>query len=145
MVNKEEIKFGKRIIFVSYKGKHNEELCKFFIDLIKKIEKPSGELMDKYKIPGEIYLNFKFGDGSLDGIYFVQRKDVAEHMVIIDVYTRQLQLKRTKSEMINLKINLIETFIHELIHHKISREGKTAKAAKGIALGFVKNYANKLR
>ena len=85
MVEK-EVKFGRRIILINYRGKYNKEIAEFFVRIIKKLERPLSRVMNECEIPREINLNFKRGKGELDGFYHVQKKNVAKYLIVIDYH-----------------------------------------------------------
>ncbi len=135
-----EIKFGERIIIISYRGKYNKEIAEFFVIIVKKIEKQLTKIMNKCGIPKEIHLNFKRGSGGLDGIYYVQKKNIAKHLIIIGVFTDGIKLGKKKDELFKLETNLIDTFVHELVHHKYTKERETREKTKKIAEKLVNKF-----
>ena len=135
-----EIKFGKRIVLISYKGKYNKELAGFFIGIVKKLEKPLGKVMNNCDVPKEIHLNFKRGSGKLDGIYYIQKEDIAKLMIVIDVFTDGIKLTNDKIRRLDLEKNLLDTFVHEIVHNKYAKEGETRERTKKIADSLVKKF-----
>jgi len=112
------------------KGKKTCGVYDFFLDTLREFRDELNEIMDDYEIPEQIVLRFKEGSGELDAIYYVQEARVAKHMIRIDVYTKQLEFGKSEEKSDSLKKHLIETFIHELIHHKYESEKETGKKAR---------------
>ena len=136
---KKEIQFGNRILFVECKGKKTCGVYDFFLNTLREFKDELNEIMDDYGIPEQLMLRFKKGSGDLDAIYYVQEERVAKHMIIIDVYTKQLEFGRPEEKSKKLKQHLIETFIHELIHHKYESEKETDKKTKELAKKILRN------
>jgi len=136
---RKEIKFGNRILLIECKGKKTCGVYDFFLDTLKEFRDELNEIMDDYEIPEQIVLRFKEGSGELDAIYYVQEAGVAKHMIRIDVYTKQLEFGRSEEKSERLKKHLIETFIHELIHHKYKNEKETGKKAKELTKKILRN------
>ncbi len=127
---RKEVKFGKRIIFTECYDKHSCRVANLFFSLTGILDKDINSLMDKLKIPSNIILNFKKGDETLDGIYHVQCDGVSENYIIaIDIFTKQISISRNKEALRDLKLNLLDTFAHELAHHVYRNENKAAETA----------------
>lgn len=135
---KKELAFGNRIMFVDCEDKHSARIFELFYELIKKGEDELSEIMDRYEIPEQIVLNFRSGDGTLEGVYYKQREEVEKHVIIIDMFTHHLKIPRRKAKMGELKLDLVDTFIHELVHHKYKSEEKTSDKAGKLAKEVMK-------
>lgn len=135
---KEEMSIGRRLVSINCKDKHSSEVLEFFLDVLESFEEDVEELMDRCGIPEEVDLNFSLGNKTLDGLYHVQKKEVSDYLVAIDIFTRHLQQAKDDNERRGLMKNLLETFLHELIHHKYSDEKKTDMAAKRIVRKILK-------
>ena len=134
-----EIKFGRRILLIECEGKKSCGVYDFFLETLEEFKEELNKVMDNYNIPEQIVLRFKKGSGELAAIYYVQEAKVAKHMIIIDVYTKQLEFKSPKEKSKELKRHLIETFVHELIHHKYESESETEKKAKELAESILRH------
>ena len=121
---KKEITLGKRVLVLEC---GNNKVCEAhdeFLNFLLKNDKIFIELFNEYKIPEQIIVNFTRGDGKLAGKYYVQKKNVREHIIIVDIYT----------EVVNENdfTEIIDTFVHEIVHNKIKGDIKTGKIAKKI-------------
>ena len=130
--------FGKRILFVRCDDAHSDRICEIFLNVIFRFEKEINRLMDKLKIPEQIMLNFKKGKGNLEGLYRVQGKRTAEYIIPIDVYTRTLKIPEDERELEIFEENILDTFIHELIHHQYKSENATSRYARRFTLRLLK-------
>jgi hypothetical protein len=125
---KKEVRLGNRILFLEC-----EELkaCKTYDSLLDFILKNEGEfekMMDDYEIPENIVLNFKPGSGDLAGIYHEQHENVKKHVIVIDIYTKHLGEEYL--------VELIDTFIHEIVHHKIKSDKEVNRITRNIVKGL---------
>jgi len=112
------IEFGKRVILAECEEKRCDLILGGFLSLLSRFGKEISHLMDKYEIPDQILLMFKVGNGDLQGMYRVHSEDISKHLIVIDIYTRHFFVYGSEHE-------LLETFVHEIIHHKIKSEKKT--------------------
>ncbi len=125
----QEIVFGGRIFLIKC---FDDESLKIFDTLYEQmlsLEPRIKELMDECNIPGQIILNLIPGDESLYGQYFVQEKDVLKEMIIIDIYTKRW-LAPGNAIYEGMEVEVLDTFIHELLHNKYASEKKTKKKVK---------------
>jgi len=87
-------------------------------------------LMEKYDVPFHIIVHFRRGKGDLYGQYFVYDEAVAEHLAIIDIYTKPFEDGMQIYPDYDLDFNLLDTFAHELIHHMREGERQTKKETR---------------
>lgn len=110
--------FGKRILVISCSDRHSRLIWDIFFDFLTDIQERIDDLMDDCRIPLQVFLNFKKGDGSLEGIYHVQGKRTTRYVIVIDIYTANLRAPEKRRDKEILKKLLLETFVHELLHHR---------------------------
>jgi hypothetical protein len=128
---KREIQLRNRILFLECKEMKACKIYDEFLDFLIGKEEEVNELMDDYEIPENVVLNFKEGSGELAGIYHSQKENVRKHVIVIDIYTKYLGEEDLEE--------LVDTFIHEIIHHKIEDDKEVDKIAKGIVGKLMKN------
>ncbi len=127
---KQEIILGGRLLFVEC---DNGRRCSFhdgFLNFLIGHEGEIKNIMDDYEIPEQIVLNFKKGELGLDGLYHIQKKEVRKHVIVIDVYTNHFNEGILVEE-------LLDTFIHELVHHKVKSDKETTKITRRIVGGIL--------
>ncbi len=126
------VAFGKRTIAIGCSDKCMPRIYKHFLRLMRKrgIKKALMNLMDEFDVPNHVIVNFKGGKGDLYAQYFVYEKAVAEHLIIIDIYTKPFEKRIIDIPDYDLDHELIDTFAHELIHHVCASERKTLKRTK---------------
>ncbi len=112
------IEFGKRVILAECEEKRCDLVFESFLGLLERFRREISKIMDDYKIPNQIILMFKVGNGDLQGMYRVHSEDISKHLIVIDIYTRHFFVYGTEED-------LLETFIHEIVHHRIKSEKKT--------------------
>lgn len=103
------------------------KVCKIydkFLDFLIDKEDEIIEIMDEYEIPENVVLNFKEGSGELAGIYHEQKKNVKEYVIVIDIYTKYLGDEDLEE--------LVDTFVHEIVHHKIKNDGEVREISENI-------------
>ncbi|MDP4039251.1 MAG: hypothetical protein Q8P57_01575 [Candidatus Pacearchaeota archaeon] len=121
---KREIQLGNRILFLECLEVKSGKIYDKFLDFLLEHKEEFDDIMDKYDIPQNVVLNFKNGGGDLAGMYHVQGERVRRHVIVIDIYAVQ-------SSEGDLE-ELIDTFVHEIIHHKINDDSKTDKITEEI-------------
>ncbi|NCO11408.1 hypothetical protein GW924_02270 [Candidatus Pacearchaeota archaeon] len=90
------------------------------------------KLMDECGIPEEVMVNFREGRGKLSGFYYLYDDIVSGNVVVMDIYTKPL-LKLKGRE---LDRELLDTFVHEIIHHSVKSERKTNERVKEFMEGL---------
>ena len=121
-----DVIFANRIFLIRCEGKNSVKVCDNFFGLIEKYEEKIRKLMDFCDVPEQVILNFKKGDKTISGLYYVQTKEVSKHLIVVDIYIRPL-FGLSKKER---NISLIDSFVHEVIHHKYRDENKTDAKTK---------------
>tara|TARA_Y100000310_G_C20460106_1_gene704931 strand:+ start:330 stop:716 length:387 start_codon:yes stop_codon:yes gene_type:complete len=127
---KREIIIGSRVLFLKCDKKGTCKVHDDFLDFLLGKAVEFGDLMDKYGIPENVVLNFKKGSGDLAGIYHTQREDIRKHIIVIEIYTKNLEEEDLKE--------LIDTFVHEVVHHKIKDDKEVGRIAKVIVRKLMK-------
>lgn len=124
-----EFVFGERVFCVNYKDKDSARVFEEFVKAMKEVEKEINGLMDVCVVPKEVVLNFKRGNGSLDGNYHVQGEKTSENVVAIDIFTKQWAKSLKKKERF-VRQELMHTFAHEIYHNIYASEKKTEEKAQ---------------
>jgi len=125
-MNEERIIFGDRIFAVKC-YECDLRIYKTFFKILKKYKTKFIDLMDEYKIPNEVLINFKQGNGDLTGFYYVHNQHISKRVVVMDIYT--LPFSKLKNK--DIEHELINTFAHEIIHNLIDSEKETLKRTQG--------------
>ncbi|GEM_PF-5164285 len=129
-IMEKEIIVGGHVLIMRAHGRYNVKVCKKMCGMIFKIEKRLKKIMKRYRLPSQIFIQFKSGDETLDGFYHVEPKKVAKNITAIDIFTKQLrELEKAEGEK-SFEINLVDTLIHELVHNKVKEEKKTRRIVK---------------
>lgn len=134
-----DLVYGDRLLSVNVLDDDSKKFVRRFLKLVRRFEKEIHELMDDYEIPNEVLLNFQLGDGELEGFYHVSKKDVAENVVAIEFFTRPF-VEVFAGDKAMTDYELLDTFVHELIHNKYKSEKTTRRKAKE----FMSGIENKL-
>lgn len=124
---KKEIFLRKRVLFLECDNKYSCAVHDDFLELLKELEYELSEIMDNYDVPEKIILSFKKRKDNLIGIYHTQEVDVRKHVIVIDIYVEPMP--ESMSE-----VDLLDTFVHEIVHNKIRNEKKTLEETKKIML-----------
>lgn len=124
----EGIVFGNRIFLIRWLDDDSWNLFEKLYEQMLASEDKLTSLMDECKVPREIILNFKKGDESLYGQYFVQEESVSKEVIIIDIYTKRWI--KNKNRIANVQVQMLDTLVHELLHNKYREEYITREKAR---------------
>ncbi len=119
----ERIVLGSRILGIRCLDDCDPVIRKAFFDLLRKHRDELIDLMDENKVPKEVLINLKAGESDLAGIYYKHKEKVAKNVIVLDIFTNSL------SES-NLEMDLLDVFVHELIHHMVSSERETIEKTR---------------
>jgi len=123
------IVLGKRILNVRCSDECNPKIYKSFFALLEKYEGGLIELMDEYVIPEEVLVNLRGGESELEGFYYKHDKDTSENLVVIDIFTKHIDMQ-------NVEKSLLDVFVHEIVHHLVADEKETKKTAEEFIRGL---------
>jgi hypothetical protein len=116
-----DLVFGDRVLSVNIIDDKSKKFVGRFLKLAKKFEKEIHGLMDDY------------------GMFHIEGKRVSENLVIMDFFTRAF-FEEFKGEKYVTNYELIDTFVHELIHNRYKSEATTKRKARE----FMKRIEKKL-
>jgi hypothetical protein len=119
-----EIKIGKRILFIDCDESKECRVHNHLMNFVLKREEYFDNLMDMLDIPDEVLLNFKKAYNELEGFYHEQDRRVEKYLVAIDIYIGENENNSLKE--------MVDTFIHELVHHKIKPDRETIELTNEI-------------
>jgi hypothetical protein len=124
-----EIILGKRILRIGCSNRCIPLIQKRFITILHKggFKRKLISLMNELKIPQEVIINFKHGKGDLYGQYYVNDNNTEENLIVIDIYTKSMENGLNNDPNFDLDLELLDTFIHELVHHAHEKEKATKK------------------
>ncbi|OIO80217.1 hypothetical protein AUJ84_04190 [Candidatus Pacearchaeota archaeon CG1_02_32_132] len=117
---------GRRVLGIRCSDECNSEIYNSFFKIIDNFSYELEGLMDEYELPEEVLINFKEGEGELYGFYYVQGKRISKNVIVIDIYTKPFA--KFKGKLLNKE--LLDTFVHEIIHHSVRSEKETRKMVK---------------
>lgn len=124
-----EVVFGKRILFLDCISEASCFAYDGFLEVLYSNEDFFNKIMDNYGLPSQVMILFRDGDGGLEGQYFVQQREVSKHVVVIEIYSNSYEDGNV--------LELVDTFVHEIVHNQVASESKTRRIVKGL-LRFMK-------
>lgn len=125
---RKEMLYAGRVLSLICHRKESEGTMKYFMDILKDYKRDIKEIIKEYNIPQQVIIYFKESGGELDGFYHVQSPLVSKYIIAIEIYTDKWDgMTKREIKKIRPEMELLDTFIHELIHHRYYNERETLK------------------
>ena len=130
-----KIVIGKREIFVESQNDTNQDIFRCFSSFLNLKKEYIEKIMEECCVPKQVVISFLKNNEKENtaGEYIINNQEIIEQIVQIflypNIYNNSWDLE-SKGNNFPIMLEVVHTFIHEIVHHKYLNERKDSKRAR---------------